>query len=153
MRPIRTVAYQSTDVARRAREVVDRARESSVLIRDKDGALLSLGLASDVEISARLVDLLAGLVCGLKRSIARLVPNGLSPHSGPLRGLSPDDDFHTFVIEFEEAALRSHHPGHQSVGCASPREPSSGYRPGGTGRGVSSRALAGSRHGSATSDS
>ena len=108
MPPIRTVAYQATDVARRAREVVDRARESSVLIRDKDGTLLSLGLAADVETSSRLVDLLSGLVRletleRMPRSQRTIAAFGSFAWAVSLS----DDDFHTFVTELEEAALRA----------------------------------------------
>lgn len=53
--PTRAAAYQATDLARRAREVVDDARSHHVLVRDKDGMLLSFGPAEDLERSEELL--------------------------------------------------------------------------------------------------
>ena len=45
---VTATAYQVTDLARNHREVVDKARHGGALIRDKDGTVLLLAPAADI---------------------------------------------------------------------------------------------------------
>lgn len=101
-----TTAYQSTDLARRSREVVDGARAGGVLVRDKDGTLLAFGPAADV---ARAEELLRVMVNHLRMEAALRIP----AESRPLAGYSDfawaaaldEDEQEAFLRELESTLL------------------------------------------------
>jgi hypothetical protein len=55
------IAYQATDLARRHREVIGAARAGRALVRDKDGTMLVLAPAVDIERTDDIADLAVDL--------------------------------------------------------------------------------------------
>ncbi len=55
-------AFQATDLQRKHREVIDQARNSGALIRDKDGLVLLLQPAGDIERDRYVSDLMADVI-------------------------------------------------------------------------------------------
>lgn len=104
----RASAYQSTDLARRSREVVDSARLRHVLVRDKDGMLLSFGPAEDLE---RAEELLRVVGDWLRMESAIRVPRDQRQIGayGNLAWASSldDEDQVLFLRELEDALLVS----------------------------------------------
>lgn len=105
--PNRTaLAYQATDLARHHREVIDAARSGRALVRDKDGTVLILTLASDFDRN----DDIAGLALEMVRvqqTISQPPNRRLANGYGGWAWLSvlPDEDQRRFVEEMTATLL------------------------------------------------
>lgn len=96
-----SVLYQSTDLARRHRDVIGAARRSphGTVIRDKDGTALLLTVLTDVQQTAYVSD-------GLRDAVSLLLSDTLQvPNSQKWLELLPIEDRQEFVREYVQALL------------------------------------------------
>lgn len=105
-------AFQATDLQRNHRIVLDAARESSAVIRDKDGLLLLIRPAEDAEREGYMADVLWGATC-LNRAL-QLLPATRKPEMyGSFAWISvmPDVDQKQFLQELVDEVLVSRNSG------------------------------------------
>ncbi|MEJ0014304.1 MAG: hypothetical protein WDN07_01600 [Actinomycetota bacterium] len=110
--PLAKTAFQATDLQRSHRAVLDEARESGALIRDKDGLLLLLRPAEEVDRQESFLEIMWSTVF-IERVLQRS-PNDREPIMyGPYAWLSilPEEDQKKFLEEVIDQLLVSKNSG------------------------------------------
>lgn len=105
-------AFQATDLQRNHRAVLDAARESSAVIRDKDGLLLLIQPAEEAQRGEYMANVLWSATC-LDRAL-QLPPIRRGPAMyGDFAWISvmPDDDQKQFLQEVVDQVLVSRNSG------------------------------------------
>jgi hypothetical protein len=99
-------AFQATDLARSHRQVLDAAREGTAFIRDKDGVVLSILRADDLERTFDVADLAVDLVRVSQSLLERDAPTSAA-RLGRFGWLStlPLDSQRIFFQELSEVFL------------------------------------------------
>ena len=113
--PLAASAFQATDLQRNHRAVLAEARESGALIRDKDGLLLLLQPAENVNRQESLLEIMWSTVI-LERALQH-VPTDREPSSyGPFAWISilPEEDQRKFLDEVIDQLLVSKDSGSNS---------------------------------------
>lgn len=105
-------AFQATDLQRHARDVLDAARESGAVVRDKDGVLLLIRPAEDAQRDGYMSDVLWGVVC-LERALRLPTAERGPAMYGPFAWISvmPDSDQNRFLLDVVDEALVSRNSG------------------------------------------
>ena len=105
-------AFQATDLQRSHRAVLDEARESGALIRDKDGLLLLLHPAEDVDRQESLLEIMWSTVF-IERVLQRSPKDREPVMYGPFAWVSilPEEDQKKFLEEVIDQLLISKNSG------------------------------------------
>jgi hypothetical protein len=105
-------AFQPTDLQRNHRAVLDAARESSAVIRDKDGLLLILRPAEASQVEQYVADALWSAVC-VQRALQLSAANRGPAMYGTFAWISvmPEEDQNLFLKEVIDQVLVSKHSG------------------------------------------
>lgn len=105
-------AFQPTDLQRNHRAVLDAARESSAVIRDKDGLLLIIRPAEQAQLQEYVAEALWSAVC-LQRALQQAAAGRGPAMYGPFAWVSvmPEDDQKQFLQEVVDQVLVSKNSG------------------------------------------
>ncbi|MEK6648325.1 MAG: hypothetical protein AABY37_03315 [Actinomycetota bacterium] len=105
-------AFQPTDLQRNHRAVLDAARESSAIIRDKDGLLLIIRPAEEAQLREYVAEALWSAVC-LERALQLPAAERGPAMYGPFAWVSvmPEDDQKQFLREVIDQVLVSKNSG------------------------------------------
>lgn len=113
--PLAGSAFQATDLQRSHRVVLDEARESGALIRDKDGVLLLLRPAEEVQRQESLMEAMWSAVF-LEKALQRSATDREPLMYGPFAWISilPEEDQKKFLQEVFDQLLVSKNSGSNS---------------------------------------